>query len=131
MNSGGREQMFFVEANPQYKTLTVYDAHMKMLNKEQRSELVANNGISNEKLNHKEVKPVKPDEVREIKEATPGRSQKPETTKPDKEKSKDEKLSQASSETKTTGKTNKEKSKEVKNLLPQKDKSTTKKGLRA
>lgn len=131
MTAGGRDQMFFVEANPQYKTITVYDAHMKMLNKDQRSELVANTSISNEKLNHKEVKPEKPDQIREIKEATPGKSQKPETTKPDKEKSKDEKLSQASNETKTAGKTKKEKTKEVKNLLPQKEKGSTKKGLRA
>jgi hypothetical protein len=131
MNAGGREQMFFVEANPQYKTVTVYDAHMKMLNKEQRSELVANGGISNEKLNHKEVKPDKPEQVREIKEATPEKTQKPENTKADKEKSKGEKLSEGSSETKTAGKTKKEKTKEVKSLLPQKEKGSTKKGLRA
>ena len=131
MTTGGREQMFFVEANPQYKTLTVYDAHMKMLNKEQRSELVANGGISNEKVNHKEVKPDKPEQVREIKEATPEKTSKPEITKPDKEKSKGEKLSEAPTEAKTAGKTKKEKTKEVKNLLPQKEKSSTKKGLRA
>lgn len=131
MTAGGREQMFFVEANPQYKTVTVYDAHMKMLNKEQRSELVANSGISNEKLNHKEVKPDKPEQVRETKEAVPGKSQKPDSKEPDKEKSKGEKLSEASTETKATTKTKKEKTKEVKNLLLQKEKGSTKKGLRA
>ena len=131
MTAGGREQMFFVEANPQYKTVTVYDAHMKMLNKEQRSELVANTGISNEKLNHKEVQPDKPEQVREIKEPTPGKTQKPEITKPDKEKSRGEKLSETSAKTKATTRTKKEKTKEVKNLLPQKEKGSTKKGLRA
>ncbi|HWI93878.1 MAG TPA: hypothetical protein VNT20_21510 [Flavisolibacter sp.] len=130
MAAGGREQMFFVEANPQYKTVTVYDAHMKMLNKEQRAELVEKSSISNEKLNHKEVKPDKPEQVREIKEATSEKIQKPEITKPDKGKSKDERLSQVSSETQTSGKTKKEKTREVKNLLPQKEKTSPKKGLR-
>lgn len=131
MAAGGREQMFFVEANPQYKTITVYDAHMKMLNKEQRSELVAKATINNGKVNHKEMKPDKPDQGRDIKETVPGKTEKPEITKPEKENSKDEKLSQASGETKTSGKTKKEKTKDVKNLLPQKEKSSTKKGLRA
>lgn len=131
MTAGGRDQMFFVEANPQYKTVTVYDAHMKMLNKEQRNELVAKGSINNEKLNHKEVKPDKPEHVREIKEATPEKTQKPEDIKPEKEKSKGEKLSEAPAEAKTVAKTKKEKTKEVKNLLPQKEKNSTKKGLRA
>lgn len=131
MTAGGRDQMFFVEANPQYKTVTVYDAHMKMLNKEQRSELVANTGITNEKLNHKEVKPDKPEQVREIKETAPGKTQKPDSKEPDKEKSKGEKLSEVSTEGKTASKAKKEKTKEVKNLLPQKEKGSTKKGLRA
>lgn len=103
---------------------------MKMLNKEQRTELVEKSSISNEKLNHKEVKPDKPEQVREIKEATSEKIQMPEITKPDKEKSKDERLSQVSSETQTSGKTKKEKTREVKNLLPQKEKTSPKKGLR-
>lgn len=131
MTAGGREQMFFVEANPQYKTITVYDSHMKMLNKEQRAELVEKSGISNEKLNHKEVKPEKPEQAREIKETARETAPAPEITKQDKEKSKGEKLSETSAESKTAGKTKKENPREVKNLLPQKEKSSTKKGLRA
>ena len=77
------------------------------------------------------MQPDKPEQVREIKEAAPGKSQKPEITKPDREKSKGEKLSETSAETKATTKTKKEKTKEVKNLLPQKEKGSTKKGLRA
>jgi hypothetical protein len=131
MAAGGREQMFFVEANPQYKTLTVYDAHMKMQNKEQRSELVEKGNIRNEQVNGQKVKKDKQEQGKEIKEATSEKTQKPEITKPDKEKSKDEKLSEASGEAKTATKEKKEKTKDVKNLLPQKEKSSTKKGLRA
>lgn len=131
MTAGGRDQMFFVEANPQYKNISVYDAHMKMLNKEQRTELVEKGSIRNEHLNNREVKPEKPEQVKEIKENAPDKTQKPGTSKPDKEKSKDERLSETSGETKMTGKTKKEKTKEVKNLLPQKEKRNTKKGLRA
>lgn len=130
MTAGGRDQMFFVEANPQYKTITVYDAHMKMQNKEQRAELVTNSSISSQKLNHKELKPDKSEQTREIKEAASENTQKPEITKHDKEKSKGEKLSEASGEAKTATKIKKEKTREVKNLLPQKEKSSTKKGLR-
>jgi hypothetical protein len=126
MAVGGRDQMFFVEANPQYKTVTVYDAHMKMLNKEQRSELVEKGGIKNEQVNHKEVKPDKPEPIKEIKQSATDKNQ-----KPDKEKLKGGKISEASGETKTAGKTKNEKTKEVKNLLPQKEKGSTKKGLRA
>jgi len=130
MTAGGRDQMFFLEANPQYKTVTVYDGHMKMLNKEQRAELAEKGTIKNEQINHGQVKPDKPEQTKEIKRTTPEKTQKPEVSKPDNEKSKGEKLSEASGESKTAGKIKKGKTKEVKNLLPQKEKGSTKKGLR-
>jgi len=123
MALGGRDQMFFVEANPQYKTITVYDAHLKMLNKEQRNELVEKSSTRNEQVNHKEVKPDKPEHSKEIKQSATDKNQ-----KPDKEKSRGERISV---EPKTAGKTKKGKTKEVKSLLPQKEKGGTKKGLRA
>lgn len=129
MTSGGREQMLFVEANPQYKTITVYDAHMKMLNKEQRNELVEKGNIRDEQTNHQEVKREKQEQGKELKGPAPDQVQKPENPKLYKGIAKGEKLSESTGEAKKSDKTKREKTKEVKSLLPQKEKGT-KKGLR-
>jgi len=120
--------MFFIQANPQYKTITVYDAHMKMLGKEGRAELLQNGSSKNEQVNGKEIKNDKPPQNKEtVKEEVSGGTKKAETVKKNTEKSKGEKHSQTSA----SGKSKKEKKDAVKNLLPQKDGEGTKKGLRA
>lgn len=128
METRGRDQMFFLEANPQYKTVSVYDAHMKMLTKEQRAELAEKGNTQKEGVNHKEVKPDKPEQTKEITQTATDQTRESEISKPDKEKAKGEKLSEASGESKTAGKAKKE-TREVKNLLPQQEKGNTKKGL--
>jgi hypothetical protein len=128
MTAGGREQMFFVQANPQYKTITVYDAHMKMLGKEQRTELLEKGAVRNEHVNDRQIKTSKQEQNKEAatEQVTPD-MKKSESLKKDKEKSKGQKSSEASE----SNKSKKEKKETVKNLLPQKESTGSKKGLRA
>lgn len=128
MSAAGRDQMFFIQANPQYKTITVFDAHMKMLGKDGRAELLQSGSIKNEQVNGKEIKNDRPEQNKEtVKEEVSEGAKKAETVKKNTEPTKGEKHSQ----TPESGKSKKGEKDAVKNLLPQKEGGGTKKGLRA
>jgi len=125
MTAGGREQLFFIEANPQYKTISVYDAHMKMLSKEQRTEITEKTGMVREQAADDEKK-TEVQNKQEGKEQLSTAAKKSETPGSEKENSKTEKAGLSSS--RKAAKAGKD---EVKNLLPQNKDGSSKKGLRA
>ncbi len=126
MAAEGREQMFFIEANPQFKSITVYDAHMKLLGKDQRAELLVTDGAQKNQVNHKEIDPGNQEQKKNA-DIGPAldRSSKSERIETKKGKTKEEK------QVDTSAKAEKGKKEAVKNLLPQKKGGENKKGLRA
>jgi hypothetical protein len=54
--SNGKEQMFYIEANPQYKSINIYNPQLQLLSREQRESLMEPTA-ARKKLNGQEIKP--------------------------------------------------------------------------
>jgi hypothetical protein len=125
MVTNGREQMFFIEANPQFKTINIYNAQMKSLDRDQKSELL-HLPEARQHVNGKEVKTDQPG----VKKGTTNQQSSSNSKEMETVKPRNEKKKQSQAETSAENKTKTNKSKSAKNLLPQKEGNRTTKGLR-
>jgi hypothetical protein len=136
----GNEQLFFLEANPQFKSVTMYDGQMKRLKREEMAELTskpeAKQDMKTNQDNSKqttgiEIKKSQPSESPEKKiDVQAGHAQSQEL--------REESMIVGNHKDKSAGKNKieahvkkNEKTKSVKGLLPQKEETTRKNKLRA
>jgi len=124
MNVEGCDQMFFLQANPQFKTITVFDkGATRPLTSEQKEQFMIALGEDRTKINGKTVPGA---DGPNVQEATT--TQKQETAKGENREISEKKSLTRGSEKK--GKVNESKKEAVKNLLPQKQSGGKGKGQR-
>lgn len=124
MNVEGREQMFFLQANPQFKTITVFDkGATRPLSSEQKSQLMITPQEERTKINGQTVPGANGPGVKEATTA-----QKQETAKKETPEISEKKSLTEGSEKGRKVKGNKKEA--VKNLLPQKQSTGRGKGQR-
>jgi hypothetical protein len=112
----GKEQQFFLQANPQYKTVTIYDkGATRPMTHEQKAALMQGVDAKQKQLNGKEIKNDQPGIEKESKEQ-------PVTVSQQQQKEKRPEVAMAADQMK--------KAKDARNLLPLKEGSGTSKGLR-
>jgi hypothetical protein len=124
MNVEGREQMFFLQANPQFKTITVFDkGATRPLTSEQKSQLMIPPQEERTKINGQTVPGAHGPSVQKATTA-----QKQETAKKETPEISEKKSLTEGSEKEGKAKSNKKEA--VKNLLPQKQSTGKGKGQR-
>jgi hypothetical protein len=124
MNVEGFDQMFFLQANPQFKTITVFDkGATRPLTSEQKEQFMIALGEDRTKINGKTGPGANGPNVQEEKT-----TQKQETAKGENREISEKKSLTRGSEKK--GKVNESKKEAVKNLLPQKQSGGKDKGQR-
>ena len=64
MGVNGESQKMFIEANPQYKTINLYDGKMQRLNQEQRLDILEKQSVKE----FKEEQGIKEDKHQEVKQ---------------------------------------------------------------
>jgi hypothetical protein len=131
MDKNDKEVKVFIEANPQYKTLNIYDTEMKLLPREQKSDLLINPALQSAKTQN-EVGLEKTDG--QAKTETIGvKSQSSEQTSTYRqtvEKNNSKQKNNMEQDAVSSGETKRKSTRKVKDLIEQKQGAANTKGLR-